>query len=186
MIFPAVFKYSSLISVPLFGIVALVLIRQTKNYSFRTHTISQSVKFLTKSAHNLVFRLNFIIKGILDLFFCLYILNFFNISLYSPISLILILSAVLFVSLGYFIESKNTTLHLIIVYTSGILWAVGQILLSYRVGNNSFALFSTIAISLALIIGLASLFLKRTNAYIQATCLLIWYGWLLIFVIQYL
>lgn len=104
---PEMFKFTSLISVPLFGIIALLLIKQAGgNYSLRTHTISQSGKLLTKPEHNLVFRLNFIIKGFLDLFFYLYILEYFKISLYSPVSLMLILSAVLFGSLGYFIEEK--------------------------------------------------------------------------------
>jgi len=62
---PELFKYSSLLSFPLFAIVALVLVRKTTDYSFHTHTISKSIHFLNNPLQLVVFRLNFIVKAVL-------------------------------------------------------------------------------------------------------------------------
>ncbi len=186
MYIPEFFKFGSLISVPLFALIALFLIRQTKNYSLHTHTISQSIKFLTKPSHSLLFRLNFLIKALLDLSFSLYVLYHFNISFTSPSALLLITSSILLGSLAYFIEGKHTKLHIGLVYTSGFLWAVGQILVVLLIGNTFFSLFTIIAILTPVIIGFVFLFLKKTNAFVQAGCVIIWYMWILIFVAQYL
>lgn len=186
MSIPELFKYGSLLSVPLFAIIALILIKQTKNYSLRTHTISQSIKYLTKPSHSLLFRLNFLIKALLDLSFSVYVLDYFSISFTSPIALLLITSSLLFASLAYFIEGKHTKLHMWIVYTSGFLWAIGYILVVLLISNSVFSLFTILAILTPVVIGFWYLFRKKTNAFVQAGCVIIWYIWILLFVFQYL
>jgi len=183
---PDFFKYNSLISVPLFSIIALLLIRKTKDFSFYKHTVSKSINFLHHPFYAIIFRLNFIIKALLDLGFAFYVINHFQISLKSPISWALIISALLFGSLAYFIEGKHTTSHRIITYISGVLWAVDQIFIVRLINNTAFLIFTIIIIPIPLILAFLFLFTKKTNVILQGICMLIWQIWLILFVFQYL
>ena len=62
-----------------------------------------------------IFRMNFIVKAILDLGFVYYLKFHFKIS--NPLAFLLILSVILFGSLSYFIMGKYTISHKIIIYS---------------------------------------------------------------------
>ena len=183
---PDVFKYGSLVSIPLFSIIALSLIRGASHFSFRKHTVSKSVNYLKHPIHMIVFRMNFIIKALLDFGFILYVLNHFKISLASPFIWSLIVSALLFGSLAYFIEGKHTVLHQIIIYSSGVLWAVGQLYIARLTGDGFFIQLTNIMVIVPIIIAFGFMFANKTNVFVQALCMSIWYIWLLIFVFGYL
>jgi hypothetical protein len=61
---PEIFKYNGIISVPLFTIIALLLIRKAPEFSFSKSTVSKSIFHLTKKTHRIIFRLNFLLKFI--------------------------------------------------------------------------------------------------------------------------
>jgi len=183
---PDIFKYSSLVSVPLFTLVTCFLLRKTNDYSPHKQTISHLIEYLPNPTHNAIFRINFLVKAILDFCFALYLLGFFSIAFSSVIAILLFASALLFGSLAYFVEATHRLEHKIIVYTSGVLWAIGQILIVLQMRNNFFLLFSIIAILLPLLIGFTFLFLKKTNVVVQVICVVIWYIWLTVFVFRFL
>lgn len=186
MYVPEIFKYGSLLSVPLFAIIAFALIKQISDYSLHKYSVSQSVRFLNKPSHALLFRINFIMKGLLDLCFTFYVLSFFTIPFSSPIAILLIVSALLFGSLAYFIEGKYTLSHLFIVYTSGLLWAIGQILLAILIGDTVFILFTIVIITTFMVTGIIFQFLRKVTVWVQVFCVSILYLWIFVFVFQYL
>ncbi len=181
-----IFKYSSLISVPLFSVVALLITRNVQEYSFNKHTISKSILFLTHPTKVVIFRLNFLLKAILDLSFALFVINHFKISIWSFTSLMLISSAVLFGTLAYFVEGKHSISHKIITYTSGVLWMLGELAVVRLIGDGVFTIITTILLSIPIVLAFGFLFAKKTNVVVQAICMFIWYIWLLIFVFRYL
>ena len=186
IVVPEFFKYNSVLSIPLFALVALLLIRNAPNFSFSKHTVSKSVLFLDQSTHALIFRLNFLIKGLLDLGFVLYLLYFFKISLNSAPALCLILSALLFGSLAYFVEGTHSIVHKIVTYSSGVLWALGQLYFGQLTGDAFFRHFTNIMVAIPIILAFGFMFAKKTNVIVQALCMAIWYIWLVVFVFNYL
>lgn len=183
---PEALKYNSVISIPLFAIIALALIRKAKDYSVRNHTISKSIHFLNDPIQNAVFRLNFIIKAFLDFSFALYIIHHFQISLGSFISLMLLFSAFLFGTLAYFVEGKYTMPHKIATYTSGVLWVFGQFAVVRLIGDSGFTFFSIVFLFIPILLAFGYLFAKKTNVVVQAVCMSIWYIWILVLVFRYL
>jgi hypothetical protein len=186
MIIPEVFKYSSIISVPFFGFVSYLLIRYEPDYSFFKHTISKSVLFLNHPVKFLVFRLNFIIKALLDLGFAFYVIYRFDISLKSPISWFMILSAFLFGLLAYFIEGKYSFFHSIFTYGSGIFYMIGQILLVQLTHNSPFIFFTNMTVIIVNIFTWGFMLAKKTNVFVQMLCVGILYFWLIIFVSRFM
>src|SRR3989344_918398 len=186
MITPLFFKYNSLISTPLFSIIVLSLIKKVPDFSFKKHTVSKSVYFFNKPFHNFLFRFNFIIKALLDLGFAWYVLYHFHISQFSLKSMLIIASAILFGSLAYFVEGKYSLVHKIFTYTGGTLWFLGYLMISFLTGNNLFIYFSLILLSIPLILAYGFLFASKTNVFIQAICIGIWYLWITVFVFHYL
>lgn len=186
MSIPELFKYSSLLSFPLFAIVALALVRKTTDYSFHIHTISKSIHFLNNSLQLVVFRLNFIVKAVLDFCFALFILNHFKIPYISVISLMLNLSALFFGSLAFFVEGKYASHHTIATYTSGVLWVVGLFAVVKLIGDSVFTFFSILFLFIPILLAFGYLIAKKTNVIVQASCAIIWYIWLLVFVFLYL
>src|SRR3989339_2008663 len=179
---PEIFKYNSLISVALFSIISLSLIKRTKDFSFFKHTISKSILFLKHPIHTLIFRLNFLIKALLDLGFAWYISDYFKVSPLSPIFISISLSALLFGSLSYYIEGRYSTIHKIITYSSGIFWSIGMFYIGQLTGNNFFIHLTNIAILAPLILTFSYLFVKKTNIFVQALCMSVYYVWFLILV----
>jgi len=183
---PEIFKYNSIISIPLFSIISLFLIRKAPDFSFRKHTVSMSILLFNRPTQTLIFRLNFVIKGLLDLGFVWFILHYFKISFESPTAWVLILSALLFGSLAYFIEGKYTITHKVIAYSSGVFWAIGQIHLAKLIGDVSFIQLTNIAVVIPLVLAFGFMFVKKTNVFIQVLCMSMWYIWLVLFVFTYL
>ena len=114
---PEIFKYNSVISVPLFTIIALLLIKRAPEFSFLKSTVSKSIFHLRGKTYRIIFRLNFILKSLLDFGFALYLMNRFEISPKSFLGFFLILSFIFFGLLAYFIESKHSVIHKILVYS---------------------------------------------------------------------
>jgi len=186
MTYPEFFKYNAIISVPLFGIIAYFLIRKNPHFSFSKHTVSKSILFLNHPIQDFIFRANFIVKALLDLGFTLYIGQHFDISFQTLPVLTMILSVLLFGSLAYFIEGKYSKSHKIITYSSGILWVISQIFLTKLTNNISFILFTNILTVAVLILAFGFMFAKKTNVFVQITCVSLLYLWMAIFVFQYL
>lgn len=181
---PELFKYASVFSVPFFALVALLLFRLADTYSPTKHTISQTIIYLKNPLAILVFRLNFVVKALLDYCFDLYLLSHFKVSYFSLTGTLLFLSALFFGSLAYFTEASHSRIHRQLVYTSGALWALGQLLLSRLVGNNWFLIFSIIILPIPVIVGLSLQFTKKVNAFMQTACVLLWYAWVLVILTQ--
>lgn len=186
MIFPEVFKYNTLISIPLFGVIALLLIKRTTEFSFLKSTVSKSILVLRGKTNRIIFRLNFILKALLDFGFIWYLIVKFDIPFNSLLAWFLILSVSLFASLSYFIEGKHSLIHKIVIYSVGIFWALSQIYLSYLIRNVSFIRFSYFASFIPGILAFGFLFTKKTNVIVQAFCVSILYSWLIIFIFLYL
>jgi len=183
---PEVFKYGSLLSLPLFSIVALFLVKNLPDFSFSQHTVSKSVQFLNDPARRLVFRLNFIPKAFLDLGFVLYVLQRFSIPVTSFIAWDLILAASLFALLAYFIEGKYRVIHGVIIYSIGVLWAIGLIYLAFYLQTRWFMVFTVITAGLPACLAFLFLGLRKTNVWVQALCMSILYSWFVVFTYTFL
>jgi len=187
IIVPEFFKYNSVLSIPLFSIIALSLIRNIPDFSFSKHTVSKSVIFLNNHpTQALLFRFNFLLKGLLDIGFVLYLIHFFKLSFNSSLAWCLILSACLFGSLAYFTEGDYSTIHRIVAYSSGVLWAISELYLARATGNTFFIQGTNIASVVVIILAFGFMFAKKTNAFVQILCMSIWYIWLVLFVFRYL
>jgi len=186
MIYPDFFKFNSLVSVPLFGMIAYLLIRKNPQFSFSKHTVSKSILFLHHPVKNFLFRFNFIFKALLDLSFALYISQYFNIPLITFPVLSMMISALFFGSLAYFIEGKYSKIHHVITYTSGVFWAISQISLAQLTNDNFFILFTNILTLIVIFLAFGFMFVKKTNVFVQITCLSLLYLWTIIFIFLYL
>lgn len=182
MIYLEIFKYNSLISVPLFAFIGLLLIKNNPNFSFSHYTISKSIFFLSNRTHRIIFRLNFLLKALLDLGFAWFVIHHFNISYKLPVFWSLILSFMLFGSLSYFVEGKFPIVHKVITYSGGILWLFSQTYLSLLTKDVTFIRLTNIITAIVFIVAFGFMFAKRTNVIVQALCMFLLYSWLLIFV----
>lgn len=186
MYIPEVFKYFSLISAPLFGVIALSIVKNTPDFSLSKHTISKSVFFINHPTKMFIFRLNFIIKAVLDIGFIFYLAFHLKMSLYSPIPTLMILSAILFGSLSYFIMGRYTTVHRIIVFTYGIMMGLAGIWLAQMTGNINFVNLTILLVILSNFLMISFFLAKKINVFVQALCMSLLYGWLLLLVFKYL
>ncbi|MCR4276718.1 MAG: hypothetical protein NUV87_01165 [Candidatus Roizmanbacteria bacterium] len=186
MYIPDIFKFFSLISAPLFGVIALSIVKNTPDFSLSKHTISKSVYFIKHPIKIFMFRLNFIIKAVLDIGFILYLASHLKLSLYSPIPTLMILSAILFGSLSYFIMGKYTTVHRIIVFTYGIMMGLAGIWLAQMTGNINFVRLTVLLVILSNFLMISFFLAKRINVFIQVICMSLLYSWLLLLVFRYL
>jgi hypothetical protein len=182
---PDIFKYNMLISVPLFGLVYLCIIRNTVGYSFTKETISKSINFYNHPLKEFIFRINFAIKSLLDLGFIWYLVHQFSFSKILVPTLLLTLSALLFASLAYFIEGKRSTIHGAVIYSAGIFWAAGHISLAYLIGSPTLIQLALFFVTTPVIIAFGFLFAKKTNVIVQIVCMSIWQIYLFI-LLQYL
>lgn len=183
---PEVFKYNSVISVPLFALIALFLIRRTKNFSFSLHTVSKSILYLSRTKHKIIFRLNFILKALLDFGFFLFLIDRFNISWKTPLPWIFVVETTFFASLAYFVEGKYSLMHKIVAYISGVAWTICEFYLAYATGNTLFILFTYGIAIVSMGIAFGTLVKKKTNVFIQIISMLILYSWVLAYVFTYL
>ena len=183
---PEIFKFFSLISAPLFGFIVLTVVKNTPDFSFSKHTISKSVYFIKHPTKMFIFRLNFIIKAVLDLGFILYLANHLKLSLHSPIPTLMILSAILFGSLSYFIMGKFTTVHRVIVFTYGILMGLSGIWLAQMSGNTNFVRLTVLLVIISNFLMISFFLSRRINVFVQVICMSMLYSWLLLLVFRYL
>jgi hypothetical protein len=186
MVIPDIFKYFSLISTPLFALIALFIIKQLPDFSLKKHTISKSIYFIKHKNQLTIFKLNFFLKMILDQCFSLYLINYFKLSIASPLFWPLILPPILFGLLSYFVMGSYTLIHRILVFSFGILFGISAVLLAYKIGNLYFY-FTTILIVLVSNFLILEFFAKRKiNVIVQIVSMSLMYGWLLIYVFKYL
>lgn len=183
---PEIFKYNILISSPLFSLIALLLVSKAPNFSLTKNTVSKSIFHLEQSKYKTIFKLNFLLKALLDFGFFWYVINHFQIPIISLLGSSLVLSAVFFGLLAYFTEVKHSLAHNILIYGNIILLSFSQILLAQLTRSPSFILFTNIITTVVVMISFGFLFTKKTNVYVQITCVLIVYTWLLLFVFRYL
>lgn len=169
---------------PLFMAIALLLIKKLPDFSFKKHTISKTVYFLKHPINMFIFRMNFIVKAILDLGFVYYLKFHFKIS--NPLAFLLILSVILFGSLSYFIMGKYTISHKIIIYSYIALWSIFQIYFAQLTENIFFLKLTYLLTAIELLLSFGFLFAKKTNVFVQAVCAFLSYSWLVIFVFRYL
>lgn len=180
------FKYASIISFPIFGLIFLFILRSTKNYNIEKSTISQSIFNLSDYKHKQIFKINFLIKGVLDLCFVLFVLNFFKIPATNILYWISLISSILFGSLIHFTEDKNRKNHLVVTYTSGVFWFLNTIYFAFLTSNHVFT-FSTII--LAIILLAISFYVQKTNkinAKVQSIIVFFMWLWVLFFVMLFL
>lgn len=186
MYIPEIFKFFSLISAPLFAAIALSVVKNTPDFSLSKHTISKSVYFIKHPAMMFVFRSNFIIKAVLDLGFIFYLVSHLRMPLYSPIPTLMIVCAILFGSLSYFIMGRFTTVHRVIVFTYGILMGLSGIWLAQMTGNINFVRLTVLLVILSNFLMISFFLAKKINVFIQVICMSLLYSWLLLLVFRYL
>ena len=186
MIIPEIFKYNSLISIPLFLFISLQLVKKVPDFSFSKHTISKSILFFKSPADRIIFKLNFIIKSLLDFGFFLYLVNRFELTYYSSLAWFLFLSIMFFLVLAYFIEGKFSVIHKVLIYGIGVFWTVCEILLAQLTNAPVFILFTNLSTVIVLILAFGSLFANKTNVFVQVVCASIMYLWIGIFVFKFL
>lgn len=174
MLVPEFFKYFSLISMPMFTTIALLLIKKIPDFSFKKYTISKTALFLKDPHQMFIFRLNFVAKALFDLFFIWYLINRFNLTISSPLFWLLISTPFLFSLLAYYIVGKHTVIHKIIVYSYGIIWAVCQVILAQNTGDIFFMKFTNILSFIVLTLAFGFLFIKKTNVIVQAVYITLW------------
>lgn len=175
-------KYASLVSFPIFGLIFLLILSGTKNYSLKESTISQAIFSLSEYKYKQVFKVNFIIKGILDFCFALFVLNAFNVPKTSIFYWISLISSILFGSIAYFTEDKNRENHLFVTYTSGVFWFINTIYFSFLTSN---CVFTTSTIILAIVLLAVSFYVQKTskiNAIIQSIIVFFMCLWVFFFV----
>lgn len=180
------FKYNSLISVVLFGLIEIYLLSKTKGYSLKRDTVSETILFLKNPVDQTVFRLNFVLKSLLDLGFFWYILNFYAIPLTSLFAWSLIIMVVLWSTLAYFTVDKYRPIHKKITYIAGFIWTTAEIYLANLTQNSNLILFTYVIATIIIAISSINMLGKKTNIIIQTICMALMYVWLYIFVTNYL
>ena len=180
-----VFKYNSIISVPLFGIIEYFLIQNNKDFSFKSSTISKSILVL-KGSKQAIFRFNFLLKALLDFGFFLFIIQYFQLSWQTIIPWFFVIETVLFASLAYFIEGTYSLIHKIVTYASGVAWMICQLCLAYVTKDVSFTYFTWVVVTIVMGITFGYGAIKKTNVIVQIVCMLILYSWLAVLVFKFL
>jgi hypothetical protein len=183
---PEIFRYNTLISVPLFTLIGMLLVVKLPGFAYSQTTFSRSILFLHSPLKRLVFRVNFIIKALLDLGFVWYVAAALKLSLTSPLTILWTLSAVLFSSLSIFLEGSQTIRHRVMVYGSGLLWVIGQIYLANYLGQADFIKITLLIAVTTMVMTFGSLFFNKTNVLIQIACVALFYAWIVRLVFEYL
>jgi hypothetical protein len=184
MIF-SILKYNGVISIPLFAFIFLALLRKIPQFSFAKQTLSQSIVFINKPTLGKLFRLNFALKALLDFGFVLFLYDFFNFSLKTPVTWVLFLAVFLFGSLAYLTIDKHRLLHNIATYGSGLMWNLAEVLLARMTYDNFFIKLTYISVIVTLFIAFGFLFIRKTNIIIQTLCVLIMYVWVVYFIFRF-
>jgi hypothetical protein len=177
-------KYSGIISSPLVAILVLVLITNMPGYSVFRNTLSQSILFIKSNHKLLLFRFIFIIKGILDLTFSAYLIYKSNIDIFSITGIILLIYPVIFTVGGFITEADSSELHNKIIYFSGLLWLVGNLLLSIQMHDKLLIFGLLIVFIIVLLISYIYNKRKKLNYIAQSFCMTIIWLWILLLTIR--
>ena len=184
---PEFFKYFSLISTPLFGVIALMIIKNLPEFSFKKDTISKSVYFIKHPTQLLIFRLNFVLKMMFDLCFSWYLIGRLKILFNSPLFWLLVTPPILFGSLSFFIMGKKYAFfHRVIIFSYGILSGISGIYLAKITSNSSFVNLTIFFVIVSNILILGTFIAKKINVFIQVISVSLLYSWLVVYVFQYL
>jgi hypothetical protein len=180
------FKYGSVVSIPLFIAINLILLFITPNYSYSKLPVSKSIFLFKYPWQKFVFTGNFYLKVFLDIFFLCYLLNYLNLPVFSLIGITWLGSLISFALIGYFSEDKNHSIHHLVAYLTGVLLAFSQLAISIRLNDTWFMQFTAVNVVLNLGLSFWTHQKKNTNAFIQVSCMLIWYVWQIVFLSYYL
>ncbi len=179
-------KYTGLLSIPLFLIIAFSLIAQAPGYSYRQHSISKTILFLEHTKYKFLFRLNFIFKAIIDMCFLGYLVQVLHLSYLSPIVWIFVLGSLLFGSLAFILVSNMELLHVIVIYTAIVLWALFEVLVAGVVGVSWFTVFTWLVACISTAIAFWFLYIRNITVVVQVICTVMVYSWLIVFVTKFL
>jgi hypothetical protein len=181
-----IFKYGAVISTPLFGLTVLLLLRTVGNFSFTRQTISQTVMFADKPWQRMVFKLNFLVKSILDLLFIYYTLKKLEIPLSSAVGIIWIESIICFGMITVFPVDTHKLKHYIVTYLSGTLFSAGQMAVAWYINNPQFLQFTLASVILNLSLAYGFLLFRKTTVVVQSICIMLMYIWTIVLVYGFL
>ena len=180
------FKYNSLVSIPLFLTVAFLVMRTATGYSHKLHTISKSVEYYPNVSMRRLFNGNFLLKALIDYGFLLYLIVFAGIAWNSLPAVLLFMAISMFGMLGVFTEGSHSNLHRMLAYTISTVWTVVEILLAQRTGNALFILFTYPMAIIPTGIAYLYLFKKTLNVYMQLVIAFFIEAWLCVYVFVFL
>lgn len=178
---PWLFRYNTLLSVPAFTVVIFLLLHRTKAFSYSQLTVSKSIHLLQSKQKN-IFRLNFVIKAIIDAGFVWYIAVALGLSVSSPLIILWTVTIVSFGLFAYFTDDRSRRIHEIFVYAWIVLWLLVEIVSSWYLHSVEFTHITFAIVALQAVLAFGAGILKRTNAVIQFTCVFLLYIWLVLFV----
>lgn len=184
-----ILKFSALVSIPVFASIFFAVYfqvkrskqiseyeRSNKPYSLGQNTISQLVFYIDDWKFLNFYKLNFVLKGIFDLIFAVYVYTTLQFE-YSILFLILAtLSALSFASIGHFTEKDFYKKHFLVTYLSGGTWLIAQLLLVFN-AVPSLLITAIIIFSLVTITTIVSAKTDKTNAFVQGFCVVLMGIW---------
>ena len=170
-------KYFGLLGWAIFIVINIASLKMTQGFSPTTHTLSKSILIISNKTHELVFRMSFLIKALLDVLFSFYIAKILSVSFISLVPILFAVAAVLFGSLAFFVEGKQTIIHRINVYVSGTILCIAQIVAAVMIGNITFLNITIIVSTIALLIAFWSLYRNKTNFLVQLACAVLLIVW---------
>ena len=184
-IIPDIFKYNLILSVPIFLANTYLLLSKTKGFSYSKLTVSRSI-YLFNPAQRIVFRLNFVVKALVDFGFIWYLAKALSLSITSPLIILWIVIVSLFGSFAYFTDERGRGTHELMVYTWIALWLFVEFLSSLHTQNFIFIWITSGIVILQSVLAFGSRIRNKTNAIIQIICVLTLYVWLVVFVFVFL
>lgn len=180
-VIPELFKYNALLSVPLFMGVVFLLLHNTKAFSYRQLTVSKSIHLLTP-VQQVLFRLNFVAKALIDLGFVWYISAVLELSFFSPLILLWTMTIVGFGLFAYFTEERGGVIHGIVIYGWMAMWLVLECVSASYTQNPLFIQVTIVIVAFQAVLGFGSRIFNKINAIIQLICVFSLYVWLILFV----
>lgn len=178
---PALFKYNSLISVPVFMTVLFLLLHKTKAFSYRQLTVSKSIHLLAP-AQRALFRFNFVAKAFIDAGFVWYIATTLGLSLFSPLIILWTAAIVGFGLFAYFTDERGRLVHEIVIYGWIAWWLILEYVSALYTQNLWFTQVTLAIVLFQAVLAFGLRILKKTNAIIQFICVFTLYIWLMMFV----
>jgi hypothetical protein len=179
-------KYTGLLSIPLFTCIAFAIIAQAPGHTWKKHSISETILFLQHSKLKVLFRLNFILKALIDSIFLWYIGQAYHVSYGSPIILGSGTAIAFFGLLAFVTVDTQKLLHVFLIYSVGVLMALSEICLAYLTRVQWFIVFTWIITVAPVCIAFWYLYLNKVSVLVQSVCIIMVYSWFVVFVFQFL